>query len=177
MFIKIKKILDTALEWLVIVVVGILVLDVLWQVFTRKVLSDPSQWTEELAIFLLIWVSLLGAAVAMNRGAHLGIDYFTGKLTIKNRVITEVFVFAVVTLFSLFAMVIGGVTLVAITFMLDQRSPVWDIPMGYVYLVVPISGLFMAFYSIIGFFERISELNKKEFDESLHVSESAGGLD
>jgi TRAP-type C4-dicarboxylate transport system permease small subunit len=177
MFLKIKKILDTTLEWLVMVVVGVLVLDVLWQVFTRKIMNNPSKWTEELAIFLLIWVSLLGAAVAMNKGAHLGIDYFTGKLSIRNRVATEVFVFAAVALFSLFAMIIGGIDLVTITLELDQRSPVLDIPMGYVYLVVPISGLFMAFYSIIGFFERISELKKKEFDESLHVSESAGGLD
>jgi TRAP-type C4-dicarboxylate transport system permease small subunit len=177
MFIKIKKVLDTALEWLVMVVVGVLVLDVLWQVFTRKVLSDPSQWTEELAIFLLIWVSLLGAAVAMNKGAHLGIDYFTGKLSIKNRVTTEVFVFAVVALFSIYVMVIGGCDLVATTLKMDQRSPILDVAMGYVYLAVPISGLFMAFYSIIGFVERIGELKKKQFDENLHVSESMGGLD
>jgi TRAP-type C4-dicarboxylate transport system permease small subunit len=177
MFIKIKKVLDTALEWLVIVVVGILVLDVLWQVFTRKIMGDPSKWTEETAIFLLIWVSLLGAAVAMNKGAHLGIDYFTGKLSVRNRVITEVFVFAVVALFSLYVMVIGGCQLVATTFYYNQLSPVWGMPMGYVYLAVPISGLFMTFYSVIGLVERIKELKNKQFDESLHVSESAGGLD
>lgn len=177
MFMKVKKVLDTALELLVMFVVGILVLDVLWQVFTRKVMNSPAKWTEELAIFLLIWVSLLGAAVAMNRGAHLGIDYFTGKLSIRNRVITEVFVFAAVALFSIYVMVIGGYDLVATTLKMDQRSPVWSIPMGYVYLAVPISGLFMTFYSIIGLVERIGELKKKQFDENLHVSESVGGLD
>jgi len=177
MFLKIKKVLDTALEWLVMFVVGILMLDVLWQVFTRKVMNNPSKWTEETAIFLLIWVSLLGAAVAMNRGAHLGIDYFTGKLSIKNRVITEVFVFAVVALFSVYVMVIGGYDLVVTTIKMDQRSPVWGMQMGYVYLAVPISGLFMTFYSIIGLVERIGELKKKQFDENLHVSESMGGLD
>lgn len=177
MFLKIKKVLDTALEWLVMFVVGVLVLDVLWQVFTRKVMNNPSKWTEETAIFLLIWVSLLGAAVAMNRGAHLGIDYFTGKLSIKNRVITEVFVFAVVALFSVYVMVIGGYDLVVTTIKMDQRSPVWGMQMGYVYLAVPISGLFMTFYSIIGLVERISELKKKQFNENLRVSESAGGLD
>ena len=59
-----KKILDRFLECLVMVSVTVLVLDVLWQVFTRFVLRDASSWTEELATFLLIWVSLLGAAVA-----------------------------------------------------------------------------------------------------------------
>ena len=76
MFRSIKKVLDRSLELLVMVVVAVLVVDVLWQVFTRFILKNPSTWTEELAVFMLIWVSLLGAAVALNRGAHLGIDYF-----------------------------------------------------------------------------------------------------
>ena len=111
MFKSIKKILDCILEIFVMISVGILVIDVLWQVFTRFVLKNPSSWTEELAIFLLIWVSLLGAAVALNRGAHLGIDYFVGKLSIQKRVYTEVLVFLCVSLFSIFVMVIGGIDL------------------------------------------------------------------
>ena len=59
---QINTFLDKTLEVVVMICMGVLVLDVLWQVFTRKVLNNPSQWTEELAIFLLIWVALLGAA-------------------------------------------------------------------------------------------------------------------
>ena len=177
MLIKIKNIMDRSLEILLMVVVGVLVVDVLWGVFTRKVLGDASVWTEELAIFLLIWVSLLGAAVALRRGAHLGIDYFMEKLAIRNRVITEVIVFALICAFSIYVMLIGGIDLVLSTLEMNQRSPVFNLQMGYVYLAVPISGLFMALYSLIGFFERISELKKKEFDETLHVSESAAEID
>ena len=97
----IKTVLDRSLEVLVMVVVAVLVLDVLWQVFTRFILNDPSTWTEELAVFLLVWVSLLGAAVALGRGAHLGIDYFVGKLPERTRLATEVFVFFCVAAFSL----------------------------------------------------------------------------
>ena len=74
MFSKVKKILDRSLEVLVTVSMGVLVVDVVWQVFTRYVLRNPSDWTEELATFLMIWVGLLGASVALNRGAHLGLD-------------------------------------------------------------------------------------------------------
>ncbi len=177
MLIKIKKIMDKSLEILVMVVVGVLVVDVLWQVFTRKVMGDPSEWTEEFAIFLLIWVSLLGAAVALRRGAHLGIDYFMEKLDIRNRMITEVAVFAMICIFSISVMVIGGTDLVLSTLAMDQRSPVWNMPMGYVYLAVHISGFFMALYSIIGFVERLGEVKSKKFDESLHVSDSAAEID
>ncbi len=154
-----KSILDRALEGLVTVVVAVLVLDVLWQVFTRFILNDPSTWTEELAVFMLIWVSLLGAAVALNRGAHLGIDYFVGKLPYKVRLSTEVVVFFCVAAFSFFVMILGGVDLVSSNLELGQVSPALHVKMGYVYLAVPISGFFLTLYAIVGVAERLHRLS------------------
>lgn len=152
--ISVKKVLDRLLEVLVMVVMAVLVLDVLWQVFTRLVLKDPSTWTEELAIFMLIWVALLGAAVALGRGAHLGIDYFVGKLPPRAKLATEVLVFLSVAAFSLLVMIVGGVDLVASNLDLGQESPALRVKMGYVYLAVPISGFFLTLYAVIGLVER-----------------------
>jgi len=154
----IKKILDLSLEWLIIASMAFLTVDVLWQVFTRFVLKNPSTWTEELATFLLIWVALLGSAVALNRGTHLGVDYLTGKLPIKIRIYTEIFVFLCIALFSLCVMIIGGTDLVITTLKLGQISPSLEIKVGYVYLALPISGFFLVLYSTIGMVERIVEL-------------------
>jgi TRAP-type C4-dicarboxylate transport system permease small subunit len=173
----IKKILDRSLELLVMVVVVVLVLDVLWQVFTRFILKDPSTWTEELAVFMLIWVSLLGAAVALGRGAHLGIDYFVGKLPAKIRIFTEVFVFLVVALFSFTVMIIGGVELVADTLKFEQISPAINVKVGYVYLAVPISGFFLVLYSLIGLGERLTELFKGKSAVELTTSHAEEGVD
>ena len=158
----IKRFLDKTLEFFVMMSVTLLVLDVLWQVFTRKVLNNPSKWTEELAIFLLIWVSLLGAAVAFGRGAHLGIDYFVQKLAKKKRQFTEIVVFALVLIFSLYVMVYGGCDLVKSTLAMEQISPVFGIKMGYVYVAVPVSGLFMVIYSVLGLSERIKAFSDRE---------------
>jgi TRAP-type C4-dicarboxylate transport system permease small subunit len=151
---KIKNFLDKALETVVIICMALLVLDVLWQVFTRKVLNNPSQWTEELATFLMIWVALLGAAVALSLGAHLGIDYFVGKLSQGKRTFIEVIVFALILIFAAYVMLYGGIDLVISTLLLGQLSPVWKIKMGYVYLAVPVSGFFMIIYSLLGMCER-----------------------
>jgi TRAP-type C4-dicarboxylate transport system permease small subunit len=156
----IKKILDRSLEVLIIVVMAVLTVDVLWQVFTRFILKNPSTWTEELAIFLLVWVALLGSAVALNRGAHLGIDYLVGKLPVRIRLYTEVFVFLCIVLFSLCVMVIGGTSLVISTLNLGQISPALGVEIGYVYLALPISGFFLVLYSIIGLVERLVELSR-----------------
>ena len=145
---KIKSGLDRSLEFLVAAVMGVLVIDVAWQVFTRFVLKDPSSWTEELATFLMIWVGLLGASVALNRKAHLGVDYFVGKLTPAKRLGTEIAVFSCVALFSFFVLILGGARLVSITLMREQVSPALQLKMGYVYLALPISGFFLVLYSL-----------------------------
>ena len=177
MFRLIKKVLDRSLEVLVMVVVAVLVVDVLWQVFTRFILKNPSTWSEELAVFMLIWVSLLGAAVALNRGAHLGIDYFVGKLSPKKRLYTEVFVFLCVSLFSLSVMVLGGIDLVVSTLKLQQLSPALGIKVGYVYLAVPISGFFLVLYSVIGLVERLAQLFKGVPVSQQQVTHVEEGID
>ena len=94
-----KTALTRTLEFALIVAVAALVGSVVWGVMTRAsgdfvanysggsvdgiwgwLPSGQAQWTEELAKFLLIWVSLLGGAVAFGRHSHLGVDYFVGKL-------------------------------------------------------------------------------------------------
>jgi TRAP-type C4-dicarboxylate transport system permease small subunit len=156
----VKKVLDRSLEVLVMVVVAVLVLDVLWQVFTRLILKDPSTVTEELATFMVIWVALLGAAVALGRGAHLGIDYFVGKLPDRARTFTEVIVFFSVAAFSFLVMVVGGIDLVASTLAAGQVSPALHVKMGCVYLAVPISGFFLTLYAVLGLVERVARLRR-----------------
>ena len=158
----IKKWLDKTLEFLTAGVMGVLVLDVLWQVATRFILKNPSSWTEELATYLLIWVGLLGSAVALKRGAHLGIDYFVGKLMFKQRLLTEIFVFVCVIGFALSVLVFGGLRLVTETFLLGQVSPAIGIRLGYVYLAVPIAGFFISMYALEFLFQTIKKLKSLE---------------
>lgn len=189
MFKTIKKILDRLLESLVIVVVAVLVVDVILQILVRvapgilEVIPLPEKLklilrtgTEEMAVFMLIWVSLLGAAVALNRGAHLGIDYFVGKLSPRNRLYTEIFAFLCVAIFSLTVMVVGGIDLVGSTFKLGQLSPALKVRVGYVYLAVPISGFFLVLYSVIGLVERITSLSKGGSGPQQEAKEMESGI-
>ncbi len=175
---RLKHALDLCLEALVAVVMGVLVLDVTWQVVTRFVLGDPSSWTEELATFLMIWVGLLGASVALKRGAHLGIDYFVSGLSPRKRIGTEVLVFAITGAFSLLVLVGGGVSLVREVLARGQTSPALGLKMGYVYLALPISGFFLTLYSVEFLIERIVALIKGvPVSEDRRSEVEAGGLE
>jgi len=141
---KVNKVLEAAL----IVLMAVMVLNVLWQVFTRFVLRDPSTFTDELARYLLIWLGLLGASYVAGQKRHLAIDYVLQKFEGAPRRWFEIGIEVSVFCFALFAMVIGGIKLVSLTLYLRQVSAALQIELGYVYLVVPVSGLLIMFFSV-----------------------------
>ena len=153
-----KQVIDRALAWLVIVVMASLVIDVLWQVFTRFVLRDPSSFTEELARYLLIWVGLLGASYAAGKRMHLALDLLSMKLEGRRKRYLEIFIEGCTLVFAFFVLVVGGVRLVWVTLFLGQTSAALQIPIGYVYLVIPLSGLLIMFYAAYEMGEQIRAL-------------------
>ena len=145
---KIIKFLDRVLETALTLAMAAMTLTVIWQVFTRFVIRDPSSWTEELAIFLLIWIGLLGSAVALKRKAHLGIDVLVNLFPPYYRLLTAIFVYSCVIIFSISVLVYGGSKMVTVILINNQVSPALGIRMGYVYMALPISGLFITLYGI-----------------------------
>ncbi|HBH22910.1 MAG TPA: TRAP transporter small permease [Cytophagales bacterium] len=144
-----RKYIDLALEKVLIALMAIMTINVIWQVATRYltfIFENPSSYTEELARFMLIWVGLLGAAYATGKRLHLAIDLIKSPALDK---IIQVLVF----LFSLSALVIGGSRLVFISFHLGQTSSALQIPLGYVYIIIPISGVIICLYSIMNFLQ------------------------
>lgn len=148
------------LEWILILLVAGLVLDVLWQVFSRFVLNDPSSWTDELATLLIIWVAMIGASVAFIRNNHLGVDYFVGKLKPRPRLISEILVQGLICLFAVIVLLLGGTKLVTLTLLTEQVSPALLVKMGHVYMALPLSGLVIALTSIETAVEKIGALSQ-----------------
>lgn len=144
---QVKNSVDSVLKWILIILMALMTINVLWQVFSRFVLQTPSSFTEELARYMLIWVGILGAAYVAGQKMHLAIDLLPTKLKGKSKAVLDIFIQSTILLFALVVMVIGGVRLVVITLTLNQISAAMQIPLGYIYTVLPLSGALMGFYS------------------------------
>ena len=143
------RMIDRALAALLVGLMSLMVLTVSWQVATRYLLNSPSSYTEELATYLLIWISLLGAAYALRVRAHLGLDILVRRLRADRRRSMRMFAHGVIIAFSLVVLVFGGGWLVYVTLDLNQLSAAFQVPVGYVYLALPLSGLLMTYYSAV----------------------------
>lgn len=145
---KLRQIIDTILEKFLVALMAILVLDVLWQVISRYVLSSPSSFTDELAGFLLIWVGLFGATYVAGKNEHLAIDLLVQRSGPARRKFLELFISACIIIFSLTVLVIGGTWLVYTRFALEVKSAALEIPLGYVYSVLPVGGILIIFFTV-----------------------------
>ncbi|MBU2491623.1 MAG: TRAP transporter small permease [Bacteroidetes bacterium] len=157
---NLKNKIDSVLKWMLVLIMAFMTLNVLWQVFSRFVLQNPSSFTDELARYLLVWAGILGAAYVAGQKMHLAIDLLSTKLEGKSKSYLEIFIEACIFIFSLTVMVIGGMRLVYITLNLNQISAALQVPLGYVYLAVPLSGLLMMFYSSYFIIEEIKKLKQ-----------------
>lgn len=144
-----------ALRWVTVALFALLVFDVLWGVISRYWPGiAPSDWSEELGIYLLAWISLLGSALTYRDRGHLGLDYFVTHFDPSAQRVTAVVIELCVLVFAGFALCYGGYRLVADTLASGQLTPVLQWRTGYMYLSVPISGVFFVGFAIEHLLER-----------------------
>jgi TRAP-type C4-dicarboxylate transport system permease small subunit len=151
------KPLDAVLGPLCALVFVVLLLDVLWGVFTRYLLGDQARWTEELARFLLVWLAFLGAALAYVRQAHLGVDIVVSRMESAARRIALLIEHSVVFLFAVFVLGFGGAELFRERLASGQTMPAIGILKAWQYFCVPLSGVLIGFAAIAHFLQVLAK--------------------
>jgi TRAP-type C4-dicarboxylate transport system permease small subunit len=113
------------------------------QVISRYVFNYPFDWPEEMARYLFVWVALLGAALALQRGAHFSIDALVKRFPAKWRLVVPLLIHTTLGIFTLVVSVKGFQLALRVR---EQLSPGMEISMAYAYLSVPVSFAIMFKY-------------------------------
>ncbi|MEW6672858.1 MAG: TRAP transporter small permease [Thermodesulfobacteriota bacterium] len=107
------------------------------EVFSRYVLNHSLFWSEELARYLLVWLTFLGASVAYHRRAHPGIDTVT--LLLPDNLKKKAAICVHLVSLALFGvMIVYGCQFAY--FVRLQISPALYLPKWIIYSIVPFSG-------------------------------------
>ena len=131
---------------LLAILLGSLVLIMFIQVFFRYVLNNSLSWSEELAKYLFVWMTFLGAALCLRDKAHIGVDYFVSLLPGHFRHAVERFNLLVITVFSGVVAVTGFAWVVRIR---GTETPALGWPLNTVfYGALPVGSVLMVFYGI-----------------------------
>lgn len=119
------------------------------QVFSRKFLGASIQWSEEVARLLMVWMAFISMAIGIQKGLHVCIEIFYNKFP---RVLRSVIAKTneVIMCICGVVMVIYGLRLIASTSTSTLSATQW--PASTLYLMIPVSGLFIFYFSSIELF-------------------------
>lgn len=144
--------------WLVVVVV--------WQVFTRQVLHDSAPWTAEAATTSLVIFAITAIAYVYSERGHIAVEMFVQKLPQSGQRIMGVIIELIVIFFTVFVFIWGGARVAMGAW--GQSMSILPVTVGQLYLVLPIAGVLIVFYSLTFIVGIIAGVEKPmpEFDEN-----------
>ena len=126
------------LSWLLMVSVGVLVVPVSLQIFSRYTALIPSYiWTEELARFLFVWMVMIGAMLGIREGAHFEVDVWPQAMARRSRALLDLFVSVAVLVFAL-AFVWWGIAFTR--FAWNRFSELAELPLWMIHIAWPLAG-------------------------------------
>jgi TRAP-type C4-dicarboxylate transport system permease small subunit len=155
---SIKRVLDNIIEWVCVVLLGIMTILVTYQVVVRYIFNKPNAYTEVLSKYMFVWLIMYGSAYVFGLREHMNIGFVRERLSDKVRIIIEMVSEIVIVLFAVGVMVYGGFG--QTMSQMIQKDAALQIPMGIIYSAVPISACFMIFYFIYN-----EKILLKEFKE------------
>ncbi|WP_447894554.1 TRAP transporter small permease [Vreelandella sp. GE22] len=145
----IERGLDAVLKPVVFAGMAALIGVITLQIVSR-VLFTAVGWTEEVARFLLIWITFLAGTLAFQRGHHIAVTFAVDALPARLRQAARFLAVLAVIAFMITLIVIGYRYMQVQSF---QKSASLRLPMSYVYAIMPISAASMAWYALVDLFE------------------------
>ena len=153
--VTIRRAVDGMIRWIIIFLMLFMTVTVFLQIVFRYVFNIPLGWSEEVARFSFVWVSFFGASALMRVREHINVTVFVDRFPPRLRA-AAVLVANLCGLICVYFFLIGGIALTTNEW--SQLAPAMQIPMGWVYLVIPISAGLMAIWMVIHTIEAAVQL-------------------
>jgi len=129
--------LTVVLEFLALVCMAVMTILIVAQVVLRYVFNDSLTWSEELARIVFIYMTFLGIGAAYGRRRHMFVDAIVILFPIKIQKVIRSLVVWVASIFFLIVMVVT-IRMIFDLFRSELNTPALEIPMGLVYLIIPL---------------------------------------
>lgn len=180
----IRKVLDRFLAGACVILFALLVIVVVWQVFTRQVLQSPSAWTDEVSRYIFVWVGLFATVLVFSERGHLAVDAIARIMPIGGRRVLGIIGQLAIIAFALVLLVYGGIRAAGSAW--GQSLQSIPFTLGQMYIVLPITGVLIAFYAladmlliakgeILPFEDEVDPDAEKYLEDAPHLGESETG--
>jgi TRAP-type transport system small permease protein len=137
--------LNKLVGYLVGIILMVMSVVISFQVFSRFVLNNSLEWSEELSRYLMIWLVFLAASMALRKGMLIGVEALAERMKFNKKRVLKTCVHIInIAFFSL--IVFYGFEM--LTHVKNQMSPAMKIPMLYPYAAIPVGGILFILNSV-----------------------------
>ncbi len=110
-------------------------------VFFRYGLNDAIPWSEEIAKFVMVWMTFIAAPIGLKMGAHIAIDALANRLRGRFYFVLQVWIFGAIIMLML--MLVDEAWFLTLNARIQRASTI-DVSIFYVYLAMPIGCAILA---------------------------------
>ncbi|WP_163557261.1 TRAP transporter small permease [Halomonas sp. NO4] len=142
---RLERAIDAVIQPAVFAGMAALIAVITLQIVSR-VFFTAVGWTEEVARFLLVWITFLGATLAFQRGRHIAVTFVVEALPSRLRHFAQLLAILAGLAFLIALTVVGQRYMLAQSF---QKSASLRLSMTWVYAVIPISAALMSGYAVV----------------------------
>ena len=160
---KMSRIAERVVQVTLVGMVAVMTVIIINQVFMRYLFLYSLSWSEEVARYLMIWVSFLGASLALKYGFHIGVEFIMNRIPEKIRGWVHLVAKIGILIFLIYFTIGGFQVSWAVR---DQDSPALLFSMAYAYLAAPVGGLFMIIQLLNLLVEDWGKVRKKQWSFS-----------
>jgi len=154
---SIRKWMDKIIMGACIVLFGLMVIVGSYQIITRYFFNKPSTVSEELLTFSFVWMALLASAYVFGIRDHMRMGFLADKNQGKGRIVLDIVIEILILVFALLTLVWGGSAIMQLS--MQQMTASLGVPMGYIYTILPVSGVAIVVYSILNIIDMIHGKN------------------
>ncbi|WP_405098456.1 TRAP transporter small permease [Oceanobacillus sp. FSL H7-0719] len=142
---QIKRILDQLLLISALTLLAVMIIIIIYQVFSRQIFSTTPSWSEEVSRLLFIWVSFLGIAYGFKEKLHIALGLIVGKFPSKVQDFFD-YLAKILVIFLGIIMLYFGTSFTIL--MSDNLMPGTGLSSSWQYAVIPITGFYITLYGI-----------------------------
>ena len=142
---------------------AIMVIVICWEIFSRffskYIPGINSTWTEEVAMVMMVWFGMTGAAIGIRKASHIGVEFVVALFPKKIGQVLAILVDLIVIGFSVFLLVYGFKFAKE---MAEVFLTATELSRGYfVYSAVPVAAILMILFGLEAMAKDVARLLQK----------------
>ncbi|WP_319561976.1 TRAP transporter small permease [Marispirochaeta sp.] len=143
---KFLSVLDRMLEIFTVIALAIMLLLTVSQVLLRYVFNNPTSWSEEITLFLLVWFGFISMSIGVRKNTHISLEFFYDRLGDTGKFILDVGRYLLLLTFSIM-MTAYAFPMIAIGH--TNTMPSTQISRAVLYAPALVGGALMMLFSLL----------------------------